>query len=90
MRANALQKRPLTPGYLFFYLIFLPDTWQILIAFITAVIVTPRILTPDVGAAGSAIVHVMVAGNVYVITRPIGRRISAFLKKLVLKRQGSG
>ena len=89
MEGDPLQKRPLTPGYVFFYLIFLPDTWQILIALIAAVTVTPHILTPDVGPVGTAIVQVMIAGNVYAITGPIGRRISRFLQKRIVQKNHS-
>jgi hypothetical protein len=83
---NPLQKRPRTPGYIFFYLVFLPDTWQILIAMIAAVLVAPQIITSEMGNGGSAIVHLMIAGIVYAITRPVGKRISELLQKLILNK----
>lgn len=89
MKGDQLPKRPLTPGYIFFFILFLPDTWQILIAFVTAVLVTPRLMTPDMGHMASAIVHVMVAVIIYVVSAPIGRRISRLLQRLILGRPSS-
>ena len=86
MRGTFLRKRPLTPGYIFFYLLFLPDTWQIVIAVAAALVVAPHLLRPDMGPAGMAIVHVMIAGIVYVISAPVGRRISQYLQKFILKK----
>ena len=86
-KGDPLQNRKPTPGYLFFFLLFLPDTWQILIAFVVSVLLTPRILPADVGTLGATIVYVMVAGNLYVLARPVGRRISAFWKRLILAKR---
>lgn len=81
-----MKKRPLTPGYIIFYLLFLPDTWQILIGVIVALLLAPQLLRPDMGPAAAAIVHVMIASIVYAVTTRVGRWISQSLQKFFLKR----
>ena len=81
-----MKKRPLTPGYIIFYLLFLPDTWQILIGVIVALLLAPQLLSPDMGSAAAAVVHLMVAGIVYAVSAPVGKRISQSLQKFFLKK----
>lgn len=77
-------KRPLTPSYVIFYILFLPDSWQIVIGIIAAVLITPYIVPPHMGQVGRAALYVMIATIGYAASRIIARRITQGLKKLIL------
>jgi hypothetical protein len=79
-----VNKRPLTPGYIFFYLFFLPDTWQILIGILVAYLLTPRIAPPDLGLFGDGMLYVMIAAIGYAVSVKAGRGITRLLKKRIL------
>lgn len=74
-----MRKRPLTFGYVVFYILFWPDTWQIAIGLLTAWLLTPRIATPDLGIFATLLLYFMIAGIGYaasaVIVRPVFRRL---------------
>ena len=57
---NKPPKRPLTPAYIIFYILFWPDTWRILVGLLLALMFTPLILPADMAAAGRAMLYVMV------------------------------
>jgi len=80
-----VNKRPLTPGYFFFYLIFWPDTYRILIGLSAAFFLAPRITPPDQGGFGQAMMHIMLACIGYAASAKPARSISNKLKKMVLK-----
>ena len=80
-----MNKRPLTPGYFFFYLIFWPDTYRILIGLSAAFFLAPRITPPDQGGFGQAMMHIMLACIGYAASAKPARSISNKLKKMVLK-----
>ena len=48
-------KRPLTPTYMVFLLLFAPDTWRILMGFVISVLLTPEIVPPDLMGAYSGL-----------------------------------
>jgi hypothetical protein len=79
-----LRKRPLTPGYIFFYILFLPDTWQILIGLVAAGFLAPALRPPEMGSAGKVVLFVMVATIGYAATGRIARGITRQLKKWIL------
>lgn len=82
-----VNKRPLTPGYLFFYLIFWPDTYRILIGLSVAFFLAPRIMPPDQGWFGLVMMHIMLACMGYAASGKPARSISHKLKKMVLKNK---
>ena len=82
---ETVNKRPLTPGYLFFFLIFWPDTYRILIGLCAAFFLAPRITPPDQGGFGLALMYVMLACIGYAASAKPARSISSKLKKVVLK-----
>jgi len=71
-------------GYILFYLLFLPDTWQIIVALVAASVLTPRIRPGDLEMAGGAVLFVMIAVIGYVAAAPLGRWITRSLKKWIL------
>ena len=77
-------KRPITPTFLFFYIVFLPDTWQLLAGIGTAIWITPRIMPAEANTLTGIMLYFMVAVIGYAATRPIGKWISKGLKKIIL------
>jgi hypothetical protein len=85
-----LNKRPLTPAYVIFYVLFLPDTWQVLTGLIVAYLLTPVILSPEMGVPAKALLYIMVATIGYAASRGPARGITRLLKKAILgDRPGS-
>lgn len=80
-----MRKRQLTPGYIFFYILFLPDTWQMITGIIAASFLTPAIKPVDMGKPGGVVLFVMIAVIGYVASAPIGRGITRALKKWILR-----
>lgn len=80
-----MNKRLLTPGYLFFYLIFWPDTYRLLFGLTAAFLLAPRITPADHGGFGLVMMHVMLACIGYAATAKPARSISNALKKKILK-----
>jgi hypothetical protein len=81
-----LEKRPLTPLYLLFYIIFWPDTWRIAIGILAAMILAPSITTAEIGAAGAVMLFIMIATMGYAVSQVPAQAISQWLKKIILKR----
>jgi hypothetical protein len=77
-------KRPLTPGYVLFYILFLPDTWQVLIGVLVACFFTPLILSPEMETPAKVVVYLMMATIGYAASRRPARGISRLLKKWIL------
>lgn len=80
----ALKKRPITPTYIVFYLLFFPDTWRILAGIVVAVLLVPKIAPADLAPAGRAMLHVMVAGIGWAVTARPARWITGRLKAIIL------
>ena len=79
-----MQKRPLTPNYIFFYILFLPDSWQVLIGVIAAWLLAPRAISPQTGLFGSVMLYIMIATIGYAASRLPARGITRLIKKLIL------
>lgn len=79
-----MSKRPLTPGYILFYLLFWPDTWRILIGFAMACFLTPRITPADKGILVAGLLFVMIAAIGYSVAALPAKGITKGLKKLIL------
>ncbi len=79
------EKRPLTPGYVLFYILFLPDTWQVLVGVLMAYFLTPVILSPEMATPAKVMVYLMMATIGYAGSRAPARGIVRQLKKWILK-----
>ena len=77
-------KRPITPGYVLFYILFLPDTWQVLIGVLVAVFVAPAVLSPEMTTSAQVMVYLMVATIGYAASRGPARGITRMIKKWIL------
>ena len=85
-----MAKRKITPGYIFFYTLFLPDSWRIIIGVIVSAAATPYIAKPDMSAGAVVMLYIMMATIGYAVSGFAGRRISAFFKRLVLGENRPG
>lgn len=79
-----MNKRPLTASYIFFYILFLPDTWQVLIGLGAAWIFAPRAAAADSSVFGRVMLYIMIATIGYVASRLPARGITRMLRKLIL------
>ena len=80
-----MAKRKLTPAYVIFYILFLPDTWQVLMGIVLAYFLVPTILKPDMSTSAVVMLYIMCATIGYAITVKPGRWISDKLKRAILK-----
>lgn len=82
-----MNKRRITPAYLFFYVLFSPDTWRIVIGLIAAALITPRITLPEQPLA-PVMLFVMLTAIGYAVSAIPGRRIAMMFRNLVLNSGG--
>jgi hypothetical protein len=78
------KKRPLTPGYLIFYILFLPDTWQAIAGLLAALFLTPLISSPEMGVPAQILLYVMIATIGYAAARGPARGFTRIIRKWVL------
>ncbi len=81
---DKLKKRPMTPSYIVFYILFLPDTWRILIGVIFSAVLSPLAAPPSMGISARILIYIMMATIGYSASGIPGRWISTMFKKLVL------
>jgi hypothetical protein len=77
-------KRPITAGYIFFYALFLPDTWQILIGVLASYFLAPALVSPQMGVGAKTLLYIMIATIGYAASRGPARGFTQLLKKWVL------
>ena len=79
---NRQGKRPLTPAYIIFYILFWPDTWRMVTGLLLSLLFTPHILPADMGMAGRVMLYVMVAAIGWALSGIPAGWITKRLKKL--------
>ncbi|NNG01707.1 MAG: hypothetical protein HKM93_20140 [Desulfobacteraceae bacterium] len=79
-----MTKRPLSPVYILFYILFWPDTWRFLMGAVVAVLLVPHILKPEMNIVQATMLHVMVACIGYVVAAKPAAGISHWLKRRIL------
>jgi hypothetical protein len=79
-------RRPRTPAYLFFYVLFAPDTWRIVGGFALAILFTPHIVPPHMALTGRTMLYVMVAAIGWAVCGKPAQWIAAGLKRAILKK----
>jgi hypothetical protein len=79
----------MTVRYIIFYILFLPDAWQILTGLIAAYLLTPVVGLQDMGYGARTILFVMIATIGYAVSSVPARWITRILIKWILgeKRQ---
>jgi hypothetical protein len=75
--------RPLTPVYCFFYLLFSPDTWRVLLGLALAWLALPFLAPSDLPALSRILLLVMLTAIGWTLTAVPGRGIAGFLQKMV-------
>ncbi|PIE69979.1 MAG: hypothetical protein CSA22_10380 [Deltaproteobacteria bacterium] len=70
--------------YIIFYILFLPDTWQLLMGAAISALVSPQMVPGDVGTGGQVVLYFMVATIGYAATGVPGRWISDLFKNVIL------
>ena len=79
-----MQKRPVTPTYIIFYILFLPDSWQILMGAVFALLLQRFAIPPEMAALSKVLIFIMLATIGYTVTRLPAKWITGRLKKLIL------
>lgn len=79
-----MKKRKLTPGYLFFYILFLADTWRVLIGLAAAYCLVPIVIYPEMAVGGKVVLFFMIATIGYAASGLPARWIIRMLKRLLL------
>lgn len=73
--------------YVFFYLLFSPDTWRILIGLVAAIFLGPKaVAMGNYTPAGQAVIWLMILALGYVLSAPVGRLISKHLTAIIKRR----
>lgn len=80
-----MSKRPITPAYIIFFILFLPDSWRILMGIALGALLGPYLIEPDMAASGRAIMFLMIATIGYAAAGVPARWITQLLKKWILK-----
>lgn len=79
-----MSKRPLTPGYIFFYILFSADTWRILTGVVLALLLAPSLVASrELSQAGEWVLWLMVAGVGYGFSGRPAKKFAAFLRRKV-------
>lgn len=79
-----MARRPITPAYIIFYILFLPISWRILAGIAAAVLLTPYVTGTDMDAVGRVVMFVMLAAIGYAASGVPARLITGKLKKWFL------
>ncbi|MDA3895927.1 MAG: hypothetical protein PF482_07260 [Desulfobacteraceae bacterium] len=79
-----MTKRPITPSYIVFYILFSPDTWRILMGIIFSVLLSPLAVPPEMGIGAMILIYIMMATVGYSAAGIPGRYIANTFKKLIL------
>lgn len=80
-----MARRTVTPAYIIFYILFLPDSWRILIGIAAAALLDHFVTGPDTDAIGRTIIFVMLVSTGYAASGIPGRFIAGKMKKWILK-----
>lgn len=80
-------RRGKTPAYRFFYILFSPDTWRVLLGLAAAFLLIPQVAPPDLETAGRVILFVMLAAIGWAAGAVPADWIVAALKKIILPRR---
>jgi hypothetical protein len=78
--------RKITPGYLFFYLLFSTDTWRVLCGVIGAVLLTPYLIEGrNYGRGATLVLALMLVAIGWWVTAWPMARWATFLRCRILK-----
>jgi len=79
-------KRKITLGYIFFYVLFSVDTWRISLGILISAILTPQLLKSNaLSASGELMLYIMLAVIGWAVTAYPASKIALLLRKFILK-----
>lgn len=84
---QSMPKRPFTPTYILFYLLFWPDTWRITIGLIAGILLTPHLTKTESNPLQTGMLFIMLAAIGYAASAKPAKIISTKLRTLVLKNR---
>jgi hypothetical protein len=80
-----VKKRKITISYLIFYILFLPDTYRLIIGLLSAWLLTPYVIeSKPMAREGGFVVWVMIATIGYAVSTSVGNMISDWMKNMIL------
>ncbi|MFP4160282.1 MAG: hypothetical protein ACLFQ9_03075 [Desulfobacterales bacterium] len=79
-----MARRTVTPAYVIFYILFLPDSWRILIGLAAAAMLDHFFTGSAADAVGRTIIFLMAAAIGYAASAVPGRLIAGMMKKMIL------
>ena len=79
-----MQKRPFSVAYIFFYVLFSPDTWRIMTGFVCAFFLAPLVTRGrNLSQGGEVMVWLMIMAIGWSVTAWPARKITAVLRRAV-------
>ncbi len=79
-------KRKITIGYIFFYILFSVDTWRILMGILISAALAPQLMrTNSLSGSGEMMLYVMLAAIGWAVTSYPATQVALLLRKLILK-----
>lgn len=79
-----MARRPITPAYVLFYILFLPDTWQALFGIIGSYLISSRMIPADLNKGGKVMAFLMIGTIIFAASKPVGKWVSNSMKKFFL------
>ncbi|MBA4368628.1 MAG: hypothetical protein C0403_13435 [Desulfobacterium sp.] len=79
-------KRKITIGYIFFFILFSVDSWRILMGILISAALAPQLIkTNPLSNSGEVMLYIMLTAIGWAITSYPATRIALFLRKWILK-----
>lgn len=86
-----MKKRKITLSYIFFYVLFLPDTYRLIIGFLAAWIFAPLVIeSKQMPRESGFLVWIMIVTIGYAVSTRIGNTISDWMKNMILSVRKNG
>ncbi|MFZ7126906.1 MAG: hypothetical protein ACOWWM_12205 [Desulfobacterales bacterium] len=80
-----MPKQKITPFYVFFYILFSPDTYRILTGILLGIVFMPRLLPQDTTIFGRYVLFIMLVGIGWAVSGIPARWIARKLQSLITK-----
>ena len=68
---NDRTRRPVTPAYVFFYLLFSTDTWRLFFGGVLAALAMPHVAPPTLTVAGKVVLTIMLVAIGWALTEDV-------------------
>ncbi len=81
-----MDKRKISPAFVIFYIIFLPDTYRVLFGLAAAWLLAPPVIASQpMTLPGKAMIWIMLVTIIYAATGSIGNKMAGWAKRFILK-----